>query len=155
MKFMVPRGGPSDRVAQAILQAQDPGVPLQVTGDITAFFDSSVEFALSSAEPAGYTEFDVMRHDLQGHWYAVDDPASQFTVLGAERYWTYDGVPSMTDSFRLTTRCNGRSRGGPYIASRDPEIGDTLCYSIEHLDGLRLVVMYVENGNILEYRKLD
>lgn len=152
--FMVPRGGPSDRVAQTILGALDPGTPVMVKGDIVEFFDASVEFALSSAEIADFTENDVILRDMQGAWYAVDDPNSQFTVLGSRRYWTYEGEPSLEDRFEITNRCAGRT-GGPYIASRDPEMGDILCYSIERLEGFTLEVMYVENGNFLEYRRLD
>lgn len=154
MKFMAPRGGPSDGSAFSVLSAVDPGTPVMVKGDIVEFFDRSVEFAISQLSIAKFTELDVMLHDMQGQWYSVDDPASQFTVLGAEWIWTYDGDNTRIDPFSITTSCGGRS-GGPYIASLDPEVGDTLCYSVEKLDRTNLVMMYVDNGNFLEYRRLD
>lgn len=154
MMFMAARGGPSEPGALSVLSALDPGTPVMVKGDITEFYDSSVEVALSSVQVAKFGRADVALHDLQGAWYSVDDPASQFTVLGVEREWTYDGEPSGSDRIDVSTRC-GRHEGGLYIGSFDPETGDTLCYSIEKLADFSLELMYIDNANFLEYRKLD
>ncbi|MCR9126722.1 MAG: DUF1036 domain-containing protein [Rhodobacteraceae bacterium] len=147
-----------DRTPPALLDQLEtltPGAAITVTGDMVEVFDTSVEFVLHSLAARAPTPGERMLAALQGGWYAVDDPAAQITFLGAERADSHDGADMGTAFVQVGPQCNGFSGGGPYLAARTAETGETDCYAIDRLGDRDMTLIYLPRGNILDYRRLD
>ena len=96
-----------------------------------------------------------MLGQMQGQWYATDDPETQFTILGSERENTYSGAITGIDYLSVQEACGGFDDSGSYLYAREESSGESYCYAIENVDDLRLTLMFLPGGNMLEYRKLD
>ena len=154
-KFIVFDDGRTPQYVFSIMETLDPGTPLFVEGDLEAIYDRTADVVLRDVSVRSWERSDSILHSLQGQWYSVDDPNSQFTVLGSERDNTYDGGYMGRDYLSVSAWCGDFEGGGPYLYARDEETGDDYCYSIESIGDFNLTLMYLPNGNFLEYRKLD
>lgn len=154
-KFFVYDDGRTPQFVFTVMEALDPGTPLTVEGDLEAVYDRTADVVLRDAAVRPWTEHDGLLNKLQGHWYSVDDPNAQFTVLGAERDNTYDGAYAGREYLSVSGRCRDFDGGGPYLYAREEETGEDYCYVIDYVDHLELTLMYLPRGNILQYRKLD
>lgn len=154
-QFFVRDDGRTPQYVFSILSALDPGTPIAVEGDLEAIYDRTADIVLRDATVRPWTRFDTLLYDLQGSWYSVDDPNSQFTVLGSERDNSYDSEPMGRDYLTIGPWCGDFQSGGPYLSAREEETGETLCYEILKLADFQLDLMYLPRGNILSYRQLD
>lgn len=132
-----------------------PGTPIEVAGDLEEIYDSTASIVLRRVLPREWTSHDAMLDRLQGGWYAQDDPAAGFTILGALRENTYDGAFMGTDILTVSDSCDRFSGDGPYLAARDMGAGETYCYAILSVENFQMELMYLPGGNILTYRQLD
>lgn len=131
-----------------------PGTPVELRGDLVGLHDRTADIVLRQILPRPFNRQDSVLERLQGQWYAVDDPASTFTVLGSERENAYDGGWTGLDYLSVANRCD-RFDSGEYLIARDEESGEIFCYGIESISDRDLSLMYLPNGNFLDYRKLD
>lgn len=155
IKFYIYEDGRGSESAFNALWGMLPGTPIGVSGDLVEVFDSSAEFVLREVNVRAQAEADIYLQKLQGYWYAVDDPAAQFNILGAERIDHYDGNMGRTEYLSVQDYCEDVSGVGPYLYARDPESGEGLCYLIDYIDEFEMTLMYLPRGNFLQYRKLD
>jgi len=132
-----------------------PGQPIAVQGDMTGIYDMTADVVLRDVAGRPWDRADGMVNTLQGYWYSVDDPNSQFNILGLERENQYDGQIMGVDYLAVTPWCGGFEGGGPYLMARPEGDPEALCYEIVELSALEMVLMYLPRGNFLTYRKLD
>ncbi|WP_264210261.1 DUF1036 domain-containing protein [Leisingera thetidis] len=154
-KFLVRDDGRTPRLVFSVMEALDPGTPLTVRGDLEAVYDRTADVVLRDAAVRPWTEHDGLLNRLQGHWYSVEDPNAQFTVLGAERDNSYDGADTGRDYLSVSERCFEFEGGGPYLHAREEETGEDYCYVIDHAGRQELTLMHLPRGTVLRYRKLD
>ncbi|MDE4131924.1 DUF1036 domain-containing protein [Phaeobacter sp. QD34_3] len=154
-KFYVTDDGRTPQFVFSIMGNLDPGTPIQVEGDLEALYDRSADVVLRDVTIRPWTNADSILNRMQGHWYSVDDPNAQFTVLGSERDNTYDGAITGRDYLSVTDWCDGMEGGGPYLYAREEETGDSYCYAIDSISDFEMTLMYLPRGNFLSYRKLD
>ncbi|WP_291728656.1 DUF1036 domain-containing protein [Leisingera sp. F5] len=154
-KFFVRDDGRTPQFVFSVMETLDSGTPMTVEGDLEAVYDRTADVVLRDVSVRSWNEHDGLLNKLQGHWYSVDDPNAQFTVLGAERDNSYDGAYAGRDYLAVSERCFNFEGGGPYLYAREEETGEDYCYVIDYVDHLELTLMYLPRGNILRYRKLD
>ena len=138
----------------ALFEKLDPGTPIEVEGDLEGIYDRTADVVLRSALPRVWNAWDSTLDKMQGAWYSVDDPNSQFTILGSELEATYDGAYRGVEYLSMSSYCDGYE-GGEYLVRTDEQSGDQLCYSIEELQDFYMLLMYVPRANFHEFRKLD
>lgn len=153
-KFFVYEDGRSSSYVFRFFESLWPGTPIEVEGDLEAIYDRTADVVLRSALPRTWTRWDTILDKLQGAWYSVSDPNSQFTIIGSELHNTYDGAYGGLEYLSLSSYCDGYE-GGEYFVRMDEESGDQLCYSIEELEPFYMLLMYLPRANFHEYRKLD
>lgn len=153
-KFFIYDDGRTPQFVFTVLEAFNPGTPLTVEGDLTGVFDSTAEVVLRDVIVRAYSDNDAVLNDMQGYWYAVDDPADQFNILGAERIDYYDGNPGGSDYLSVQNHCDNFQEGF-FLYAREPESGEHYCYEVIEANEFKLVLMYLPRGNFLEYRKLN
>ena len=153
-KFFVHDDGRTPSGVIRAMQGYLPGTPVDLHGDLIAIYDRTADIVLRRILPRPYNRQDAVLEKLQGQWYAVDDPASTFTVLGSERETVYDGAWSGLDYLGVATSCD-RFDSGEYLIARGEESGETFCYGIESISDRELSLMFLPVGNYLDYRKLD
>ncbi|NOX74804.1 MAG: DUF1036 domain-containing protein [Alphaproteobacteria bacterium] len=154
-KFFVYDDGRTPQRIFSILKGFDYGTPISVKGDLVGVYDTTAEVVLRDVYERGYDRSDALLEQMQGYWYAVDDPNAQFNILGAERENQYDGQIMETEYLSIQESCNEFSGAGPYLYARDEEIGEGLCYGIDSIGDFEMTLIYLPRGNFLEYRKLD
>ncbi|MEX0310912.1 MAG: DUF1036 domain-containing protein [Tateyamaria sp.] len=153
-KFTVYQDGRTPDHVFALFDGMWPGTPIEVSGDLTGVYDRYADVVLYSALPRQWNRWDSLLDQMQGAWYSESDPNEQFNILGSELEITYDGAYQALEFLSLSDHCNDYS-GGEFLVRRDEQNGDALCYSIEDLSGLEMVLMYVPRANFHVYRKLD
>ena len=151
--FVYMDGRTADRVF-ALFDNIVPGTPIEVQGDLVGVYDRTADVVLRSALPRQWNDWDTTLDKLQGTWYSVDDPNSQFNIFGSELENTYDGAYGGLEYLSMSSTCDGY-QGDAYFLRTDEESGDQLCYSIEELEEFYLLLMYIPRANFHEYRKLD
>jgi len=154
-KFFAYDDGRSNPYAFKLLMGLTPGTPVSVEGELVGVFDATAELVLTEVDTRAWTEADGLLDLMQGYWYAVDDPASQFNILGAERIGYYDGTYSGTEAIAVREWCDAFEGDGPYLYARDPENGEQYCYQITYVGDLDMTLMYLPAGRFLDYRRLD
>ncbi|AHD00342.1 hypothetical protein METH_06015 [Leisingera methylohalidivorans DSM 14336] len=154
-KFLVRDDGRTPQFVFSVMETLDTGTPIVVEGDLEAIYDRTADVVLRDVSVRPWSEHDGLLNKLQGHWYSVDDPNAQFTVLGAERDNSYDGAYAGRDYLAVSEWCGGFEGSGPYLYAREEETGEDYCYVIDHVDHLELTLMYLPRGSILRYRKLE
>ncbi|KUP90949.1 hypothetical protein TRIHO_42100 [Tritonibacter horizontis] len=154
-KFFVYDDGRTPGHVFSTLRELWPGAPITVEGDLEAIYDRTADVVLRSAIPRPWTEADTLLERMQGTWYAVDDPAERFNILGAERESSYDDAYISLEYLSVRDQCDDFAGAGPYLYARDEETGDDFCYVIDSVGDYRMTLMYLPDGHFLEYRNLD
>ncbi len=88
----------------------------------------------------------------QGTWRSADDPKSTLTIDSTSFAFGYDGVETERKSYKLDNECPT----APDLTIKDTIIvteteGFKLCYAIKTATSDRLVLIYLPQGNALEY----
>ncbi|ANP35680.1 hypothetical protein JL2886_00754 [Phaeobacter gallaeciensis] len=154
-KFYVSDDGRTPQFVFAIMEKLDPGTPIEVQGDLEAIYDRSADVVLRDITIRPWTNADSILNRMQGSWYSVDDPNSQFNILGSERDNTYDGAITGRDYISVSDWCDSFQGAGPYLYAREEETGESYCYAIDSMSDFEMTLMYLPGGNFLSYRKLD
>lgn len=154
-KFFVYDDGRTPQSVISAMMALNLTTPITVTGDLVEVFDSTAEVVLREITRRSASDTDGYLDKLQGYWYSVEDPNAQFNILGSERENQYDGEIGGTDYLSVQEHCDRFSGSGPYLYAREEDSQEYYCYVIDYIDELSMTLMYLPNGNFLEYRKLD
>jgi len=131
-----------------------PGTPIEVRGDLEAIHDRTADVVLRHVLPRSFNSWDSTLTKLQGTWYSVDDPNSQFNIIGSELENIYDGGFGAREYLSMRDRCEHFGSGN-ILVRMDEESGDVMCYTIEELGSYEMLLMYLPRANFHEYRKLD
>lgn len=153
-KFFVYDDERTPGAVMSALRTHLPGDPIEVRGDLADIYDRTADVVLRSVQARAPNRWDETLRQLQGQWYSVNDPNSQFTVIGSELENTYDGKYGGLEYLDMRDTCE-HFDGGNILARTEEETGDVLCYSIEELGAFNLTLMYLPAANFLDYRKLD
>ncbi len=145
-KMFVNMDGRTRERVFALFERIAPGTPIEVDGDLAGIYDRTADVVLRSALPREWNRWDGILDRLQGTWYSVSDPNSQFNIIGSELENIYDGAYGGVEYLNLSSFCDGYE-GGEYFVRTDEESGDQLCYSIEELEDFRMLLMYVPRAN--------
>ena len=154
-KFFVADDGRTPSNIFASLRSLELGSPITIEGDIVAVYDHSSEIVLRSVTTRAWSAADIMIDKMQGQWYAVDDADAQFTISGLERLNTNNGAITSTDYLSVQDSCTGFEDNEAYLYAREVGTGKSLCYVIETVDDLNMILTSLPNGNRLKYRKLE
>lgn len=131
-----------------------PGTPIELRGDLEAIHDRTADIVLRRVLPRAYNHWDSILSRLQGSWYSVDDPNSQFNIIGSELENIYDGAFGAREYLSMRDSCE-HFDGGNILVRMEEETGDVMCYSIEELGSFNMTLMYLPRANFHEFRKLD
>lgn len=153
-KFYVYDDGRTPGYIFRSLQTFPPGTPVEVEGDLEAIHDRTADVVARKIQPRSWNSWDTTLDRLQGTWYSVNDPNSQFNIIGSELENIYDGAFGAREYLSTWDRCDGYT-GNRLLIRRDEETGDVLCYSIEELGQFDMLLMYLPRANFHSYRKLD
>jgi uncharacterized membrane protein len=153
-KFFVNDDGRTPQSVMDRLREYLPGNPIEVQGDLVGIYDRTADVVLRQVLPRQWGTWDSTLNKMQGQWYADGDPASMFTILGAEKINTYDGAYMGLDYLNMSNSCDG-FEGGPYLSVTDETTNDALCYSIEEMADRSMTWMYLPRANFHTFRKLD
>jgi uncharacterized membrane protein len=137
------------------LSSLDSGDPISAHGDLVSYYDRTAEVVLREAGPRPWTQTDRMLRVLYGNWYSVDDPASTFLVVGAERHQSYNDTFMHTEYIAIQEWCDDYADGGNYLYVLHEVSGEHSCYGINHLSDQDLELTYLPRGNTLHYRRLN
>ncbi len=154
-KFFVYNDGRTPQSLFNVMRGFDYGTPIRVEGDLAGVYDSTAEVVLRNLTVRPYTDADATLNRLAGYWYSVEDPNSQFNILGAERENQYDGQIMGLDYLSVQSYCNEFSGGGQYLYAREEGTNESYCYEIVKVTVFEMTLMYLPRGNFLNYRKLD
>lgn len=89
---------------------------------------------------------------LQGRWMSVDDPNSVIEISGNRKTEYYEDQLMQTSEFEILDKCkSGFSK--PDIEGEYIDDGE-LCHKIDELTDTSLVLIYMDRGNTLRYKKL-
>ncbi len=153
-KFFVYDDGRTPAAVLKSMRIYLPGTPIEVRGDLEAIHDRTADVVLRHVLPRSFNNWDSTLTKMQGTWYSVDDPKSQFNIIGSELENIYDGGFGAREYLSMRDRCE-HFDGGNILVRMDEESGDLLCYSIEKLGGYEMELMYLPRANFHSYRKLD
>ena len=153
-KFFVYDDGRTPDAVMRSLRGYLPGTPIELQGDLESVYDRTADLVMRRVLPRPWNGWDSALGQMQGQWYAQDDPASMFTVLGSERINTFDGNFLSVDFLSLGDSCDSYE-GGEILTVRDESSGDVLCYSIEEQTDWAMTWMYLPRANFHVFRKLD
>lgn len=153
-KFNVSDDGRTGKALFATLETMTPGEPVQLEGDWSARFESTVELVLRRVSPRPANSEDEILFKLAGRWYSVADANDQFTVFGSGRQNTYDGSQTSMEYLSVMQHCGEFLTEGPYLYAWDSQGGTGLCYVVHELTHNELVLTYLPRGTQLHYRKV-
>lgn len=153
-KFFVYDDGRTPAGVFRALRDYLPGTPIELRGDLEAIHDRTADIVLRRVLPRAYNHWDSTLSKLQGTWYAVDDPNSQFNIIGSELENIYDGAFGAREYLSMRDSCE-HFDGGDILVRMEEETGDVMCYSIEELGAFNMTLMYLPRANFHDFRKLD
>ncbi|TDK41062.1 DUF1036 domain-containing protein [Antarcticimicrobium luteum] len=153
-KFFVYDDGRTPAGVFRAMRTYLPGTPIEVRGDLEAIHDRTADIVLRRVIPRAYDTWDNTLSRMQGTWYSVDDPNSQFNIIGSELENIYDGAFGAREYLSMRDTCE-HFDGGNILVRMDEETGDVMCYSIEELGAFNMLLMYLPRANFHEFRKLD
>ncbi len=153
-KFFVYDDGRTPDEAMRRLRGYLPGTPIELQGDLETVYDRTADLVMRQVQPRAWNSWDSALGRMQGKWYSQDDPASMFTVLGAERTNTYDGNYSGVDYLSFGQSCENYE-DHDILTVRDESSGETFCYSIEEQSDWEMTWMYLPRFSFHVFRKLE
>ena len=153
-KFFVYDDGRTPAAVLKSMRMYLPGTPIEVRGDLEEIHDRTADVVLRHVLPRRFNNWDSTLTKMQGTWYSVEDPKSQFNIIGSELEDIYDGAFVAREYLSMRDRCE-HFDGGNILVRMDEESGDLLCYTIEKLSAYEMELMYLPRANFHSYRKLD
>jgi len=153
-KFYVYADGRTPGALFRVFEGYLPGQPVEIHGDLEEIYDRSADMVLRWVDTRSPYRWDNILAQLQGGWYAVDDPASMVNILGSEWENYLDGDLVDIEYLSLRSTCDYFD-GGEYLVRLIEETGETLCYSIENVDDFGMTLMYLPSAAFHEFRRLN
>ncbi len=156
-KYYAYRSGPTPEAILDKLELLPMNTPVIIHGDTIVMGDITMEMALRGVEINHSGDaYAVLRARLQGRWQSLDDPLSEFEIMGSEWRSVYNGQFMGLDFLRIVSQCaEAPPEAGPLLLRTDPEDRDApLCYGIQFSGDNTLELVYMGRGNTLSYRRL-
>jgi uncharacterized membrane protein len=152
-KFFVVAGAGTPAYLFQRLHDLEPGAAVTVRGRLTEVSGLGAHVVLSKLSPRELTEADHILNRMQGTWLAHDDANARFTIAGSERISTFGGRPGHTEYLTIGQTCGSNANAGLYLSATDAETGEEQCYKVEALDAEKMTLIYLPDGNFLEFRR--
>ncbi|NSY38578.1 DUF1036 domain-containing protein [Leisingera sp. ANG59] len=131
------------------------GAPLAIDGEVITHFGNSGELELHSVTPRAPNRFDRILQQMQGEWMSERNPMDRFTISGAVRQLSYDGMELPPEFIAVQGSCHATEGEGEYLMAWDSVNGTSLCYQINSLTDENLTLIYLPHGTRLDYWRLN
>lgn len=152
-RFLVVAGAGTPAFLFQRLRDMAPGAAVTVRGRLTEVSGLGAHMVLTGLAVREPTESDIILNRMQGTWFAHDDANARFSVVGSERTSTFGGRPGQTEYLAIGQTCGANANAGLYLSATDAETGEEQCYKVEVLDAQKMTLIYLPDGNFLEFRR--
>ncbi|SMX43668.1 DUF1036 domain-containing protein [Maliponia aquimaris] len=148
-------GGTADALLDA-LQGWPLPLGVELEGDMITYGDITVEVALGRVtEVPGSDAFAAERAALQGTWRSIEDPRSEFRVVGGDVYDYYDGEFIAEQWMTISETCPDAPTDGIGITRMELGTDDYWCVLLGHFGPDFIEFINPGRGNILTYQRID
>jgi uncharacterized membrane protein len=133
------------------IETLDIGEGVEFSGVISSYGDITVNVALSHVKVYMHPHMDLYQM-MQGRWRSLEDPRSEFEIVGARVYNYYDGEFLGEDLMRFVDQCEG----APYYLGWeriDLETQDRFCVMISNVSDTEIELTNPGRGNLLIYTR--
>ena len=154
-KYFAGYDDPTPRAFLARLEALPINTPMQVTGDLTGFGDSTAQLAVSEIEVLGPDAHSGLRAAMQGNWVSADDPNETLYIQGAELHSYYKAGYLDTMYLDVKADCPDSAGAGPVLIQTSAQHRDSYCYLIDNLAGGWMDLILMGHEAMISYRKVE
>ncbi|MEQ8898101.1 MAG: DUF1036 domain-containing protein [Roseovarius sp.] len=154
-KYFAGYDDPTPRAFLSHLEALPNNTPMQVTGDLTSYGDSTAQLAVSEIEVLGADAYSGLRSAMQGNWVSADDPNETLYIQGAEMHSYYKAGYLDTMYLDVKADCPDSAGSGPVLIQTSAQHRDSYCYLIDNLAGGWMDLILMGHEARISYRKTD
>lgn len=127
--------------------------PVEISGDVIALHDVTVEIALARLALAEEGRPDGRLSAVQGLWESADDPAWQIEIRGVRRTDLYDGELIAEALIAFDSACPESLGAGPVMLVTELPLRETACFVVGEASETRLTLYPAGTGNRLRFRR--
>lgn len=155
-KYFAEYDEPTPRSFLAGLEALPINTPMQVTGDLTGYGDSTAQLAVSEIELlTGRDPYAGLRQAMQGNWVSADDANETLYIQGAEMHSYHQQGYVDTMYLDVKADCPDSAGAGPVLIQTSVQYRDSYCYLIDNLAGGWMDLILMGHEARISYRKVD